>query len=42
MDSKYEGVVTDNDLDVVGLMKLAFLVDDEEWDVVPAGVSFEA
>ena len=42
VDSEYEGVVTEDDLDKVGLMKLAVFVDDNEGDVVLAGISPEA
>src|SRR6266404_9393655 len=42
VDSEYEGVVTEDDLDKVGLMKLAVFVDDNEGDVVLASISPKA
>jgi len=41
-DSEYEGVTADNDLDIVSLVEFAILIDDEEGDVVPTGIPFEA
>ncbi len=40
-DSKYKGVVVHDDLDVVGMVKFTFFVDDDKWDIVLAGVSME-
>ncbi len=38
-DSENEGVAVHDDLDVVGMVKFAFFIDNDKWDVVPTGVS---
>src|SRR6266404_2408326 len=42
MDSEYEGVTAKDDLDIVGLVNFAVFVNDEEGDMVPAGIAPEA
>ena len=42
MDSEYKGVTAEDNLDEVSVVKFTIFVDNEEWDVVPAGILSEA
>jgi|SRR6266404_513480 len=42
MDSEDEGIAAEDNLHEVSLMEFTVFVNDEEWDVVPAGITPEA